>query len=85
VFGFTTEEVMDVTERYTSNYDEVLKRRKMVSEEWLKETIQNLNFQLSIFIEPERNNENEKRRNKEVEEFSSKKMIKTNDELEGIF
>lgn len=39
VFGFGDEGVKDVTERYTTHFDDVLTRRDLASEEWVHSTL----------------------------------------------
>jgi len=46
IFAFSADEVIDVTQRYTKKWNEVLTRRIMVTEEWLNEFIIGMNEKL---------------------------------------
>eukprot|EP01080_Neovahlkampfia_damariscottae_P001488 gene1488-12105_t len=82
VIGFSPDGVIDVTKRYTQKFDEVMERRIEVSEDWLKKSLQIINYQLSIFMIPDKLRIVEKRNKQEEDDFLKNQIINT-DELEG--
>ena len=55
IVAASAEEIVDVTWRYSVDREEVGRRRmNMLGEQWLEETIENLNKTLSIALAPER-------------------------------
>lgn len=84
IIAFSTEEVVDVTKRYTKQWNQILQRRKLVDEEWLKNAISIINYQLSIFQLPFRNQIITQRQLEEQNEFKNmKNEIKNLQELQG--
>jgi peptide-N4-(N-acetyl-beta-glucosaminyl)asparagine amidase len=82
VIGFSPDGVVDVTKRYTQKYNDVLTRRNEVSEDWLKKTLNIINYQLSIFMIPDKLSEINQRSKEEEIDFSKNQIVNT-DELEG--
>ncbi|KAL9650934.1 hypothetical protein ABK040_015037 [Willaertia magna] len=76
VFGFTTEEIVDVTKRYTNHFYEKdfqeRRRKEGISEEWLEKCLEQLNSQLKIFMPPYRSQFIQKRQERERLELNEK-------------
>ena len=71
IVAFSHEEVIDVTRRYTSNWEELSRRRTLVSENFVQSFLSNLNKRLEVTILPqERKNFVLQRRAKEFLELS---------------
>ncbi|XP_005937554.1 peptide-N(4)-(N-acetyl-beta-glucosaminyl)asparagine amidase [Haplochromis burtoni] len=76
VLGFSKDQVVDVTWRYSCNHPEVVLRRTRVQEAWLLHTINRLSAVRQQFLSPERKKELTERLLVELVEFISPKKPK---------
>lgn len=72
-FACSGVEVVDVTRRYTRQWDEVLKRRDLASEEWVAQFLEAKNAQLAARIaDPEERERIRTRRLREIAELEGR-------------
>ncbi|KAE8596730.1 hypothetical protein XENTR_v10016222 [Xenopus tropicalis] len=76
IIGFSKDEVVDVTWRYSCKHEDVIARRKEVRESWLRETITGLNKMRQVSLPENRKQELLGRLIVELVEFMSPKTPK---------
>ncbi|XP_065325008.1 peptide-N(4)-(N-acetyl-beta-glucosaminyl)asparagine amidase-like isoform X2 [Gordionus sp. m RMFG-2023] len=71
IIAFSSQEIMDVSWRYSNDHKTLLKRRNLISETWLYQTIKDMNARLRQDLLTERIDELNLRTVKELVEFMS--------------
>eukprot|EP00003_Mantamonas_plastica_P028217 TRINITY_DN62_c0_g1_i3.p1 TRINITY_DN62_c0_g1~~TRINITY_DN62_c0_g1_i3.p1 ORF type:complete len:688 (+),score=218.59 TRINITY_DN62_c0_g1_i3:772-2835(+) len=79
IIATSIDEILDVTKRYTQQYDEVLSRRNLVTEEWLANTLERIEATVHANLSSQRLDVLTRRRIREIKELNDEPREELNE------